>query len=232
MIRRLSAPQSVRAFACGATESGKTTLLRHLLIDRMKRVLIVDRTGEWAERDGATIIGLPELREELSRCARLRSWRLVASLDEEEAHQLARILVPPSNPLGGYCYAIGGMLLADDEIDQFAGHGAASSITGLWQRGRHAGLSIAAASQRPALVHRTVTAQSRWLLVCATHEPADLLYLSKLLSPDAFAQLKELQPYHAIMWNARDRSGWLLNPDRQRIAPLGNAARQVLQKIS
>lgn len=229
MIRRLSAPASVRVFACGATESGKTTLLRNLLIDRVRRALILDRTGEWSQSE-AVVIGLPALRDELRRCIRARSWRIVASLDDDEAAELAGILVPPGNPLAGYCYAIGGMLLADDEIDQFAGQSAPAVVTGLWQRGRHAGLSIAAASQRPALVHRTVTAQSRWILICATHEPGDLAYLAKLLSADALVQLRELPPYHAIMWNSRDRGGWLLNPKHERIAPLGSASRQLAGK--
>jgi DNA helicase HerA-like ATPase len=209
---------SVRAFACGMSGSGKSTLLRQLFIERAPRVLIVDATGEWDRAgDNVTAVGLEETLVQLRAAARRKRWRLVASLDPEEVGELARLLVPAQNARAGLVRALGGCALALDETDLIAPQGAPPEIRALWQRGRHAGLSIFAATQSPALVHRIVTGQSRWLAVCRVSEPRELEYLARTLPRAAADQLERLDGFQAVLLDRDSRRSYLL--ELRRDAP-------------
>lgn len=222
----LTASDSERAIAVGMTRSGKTYTLRRIFIDRYPRVLVNDRIGEWKDWKGAHhAVGLDETLALLEAAAKRRTWRIVTSgLEEEELASLARLLVPPGGPYTGYAYAVGGMALALDEADETARQGAAREVLAMWNRGRHAGLSIFAATQRPSGVARIVTAMSRWVIVCQLGEPADLRYLQATLSADAYAAAESLPWHYTIMWDRQNRLGYLLNESRRIVRRFGNIA--------
>lgn len=215
----MSPPPSSRAFACGVTGTGKTHLLRELWIERAPRVLLLDHLGEWGAPDA---FDLRQLVERLRQAAGRDRWRIVASLDPEEVAKLAEILIPFGDARGkSFAAAVGGMALALDEADQLAGRSCDRRISGLWRRGRHVGLSIYAATQRPADVHRAVTSQSQWIAVTKVYEPRDMLYLSQLLTPDAMDALGEVPQYGALLWEQAKRSGYIVDAGRHILRHVG-----------
>ena len=218
--RRPAPPPSLRATVAGASSSGKSTLLRNLFIARHPRTIVLAHTAEWGEPHALSI---GELRRELRKVAGRELWRLVASLELAELEELAELLAPRDLTRRPLAAALGGCALAVDELADVAGRGAPDAIAALWRRGRHAGLSIFGATQRPAEVIRTVTANSTWLAVCQTHEPADLDYWRKLLPAPVFAEIGQLPQYGALLWHTADRRGAVLDRDLKLLRPVGQA---------
>lgn len=177
-------PRSLRVFACGATGSGKTSLLRRYWADVAPRLLLCDATGEWGQPEAETVHGVLEAIRGRVRMGAAR-WRIVAALPPEHLEALAHKLVPPGAARRGLATALGGVAIMLDEVDLVAPHGASQDILGLWRRGRHAGLSIYAATQRPATCARDVTAQSDVIVALATHEARDVAYLRRVLGDAA-----------------------------------------------
>jgi DNA helicase HerA-like ATPase len=217
----MSAPvNSERAFAMGVTGSGKTTLLRKLFVARAPRVIALDVTGEWEADPGFPHVArsLDGLLRALEHFAtrKERRWHIAAQLSDEETQELAQLLVPETAPRSGLCQAYRGIAIAVDEADTFAPQSAPPAVRALWRRGRHAGLSIYAATQRPSAVHRDVTSQSRWLIVAQTHEGRDLAYLRQLLPAEPYRALERLPRYHAVLFDALYRRAFLLD-ERQEI---------------
>lgn len=215
-------PASERIFACGSTGSGKTQFLRDVFLPRHPRALILDATGEWEREKGVRVAyGFPELLAELRRAAGARRWRIVASLDDADVPKLAALLCPTTSAKNGsLALALGGVALLSDELATVAGHDAPAEVRALWRMGRHVGLSILGATQRPAECARVCTAMARWLVVCALHEPNDVKYLAKQLPRAAIGALGELPQYGAILWDNISRRGWLLDKDRRAVRAL------------
>ncbi len=202
-------PPSLRAFVSGTTGSGKSTLLRNLFVARYPRSIILAHTPDWGEPDA---LSLGQLAGRLRKVAGRDLWRIVVALDEpEEISELAELLAPRSLARRSLALAFGGVALVVDELAEIAGRAADSHITGLWRRGRHAGLTIFGGTQRPADVARIVTAMSQWLAVCATHEPADLAYFRGILPPPAMQAIDQLPPYGALLWETATRSGSVID---------------------
>jgi hypothetical protein len=214
-------PPSQRIFVTGGTGSGKSKLLRDLWLPRVPRALILDHTGEWEQLKGAQIAeSFPALLRELRRAAARPRWRVVAHLTQDDRERLADLLVPAVVKRGSYALEVGGMALVDDEVSQTADGSSPPKVRGLWERGRHAGLTILAATQRPAQVARIVTSQSQWLGVCRLHEPNDVKYLRDALSPEAIAALEQLPEYGAILWDNRVRTGYVIDKHRRVVRRL------------
>lgn len=221
----MSAPvASLRAVAVGATGTGKSTLLRELFVARAPRVVALDVTGEW-ERGGAPHVArsLDGLLNALEHFAskRARRWLIAAQLGAGEVEELAPLLVPESGSAKGLAAIFGGLALAVDEVDTFAPQSAPPEIRNLWQRGRHAGLSIFAATQRPSACHRIVTSQSQFVAVCQLHEPRDVAYARSILPPDAYAAALALPRFHAVMLDTVHRRAWQLDAGRAIVARYG-----------
>lgn len=214
----MTPPPSLRAFVCGVTGSGKSTLLRDLFIARYPRTIILAHTAEWGEPDA---LSLPELRRTLRKVAGRGYWRVVAALEPEDAPELAELLAPRVVGRPSFAQAVGGVALAVDEVDVIAGRSCAPEVAALWRRGRHAGLSIFAATQRPADVNRVVTSQSQWLGLCRTHEPRDLAYLGSIIPADALRALEQLPEYGALLWETATRAGAVLDKDLRLVRRVG-----------
>lgn len=225
----MSAPvPSTRAVAMGITGSGKTTILRSLFVDPAPRVIALDVTGEWEGLPGfphvaRSLDGLLRALEHFGR-ERARRWHIAAQLGDDETQELARLLVPEMAPRTGLAAAWNGLALAVDEADTFAPQSAESHVRALWKRGRHAGLSIYAATQRASSCHRDVTSQSRWLVVTQTHEPRDLAYLRSLLPAAAYQAVEQLPRYHAVLFDALHRRAYELDPAHKIAAAFSASA--------
>jgi len=222
-----AAPRSVRVLACGMTESGKDFLLRRLFLDRYPRALILDPLNEWPQEraDFGRIYRVQraqDLRPTLARAVRDGArWRIYAALGAGAAPDLARCLVPEVlRPIGAFPLHVGGMALYAGELDLFAPTTAGEEVVGLWRRGRHVGLSIFAASQRPHGISRIVTSMSGWLLITKTIEPRDLAYLRGFIPPGAHAEVLTLPWLWAVLVDTR-AGRWYVLDDKQRRAREG-----------
>lgn len=204
---------STRVFAAGATGSGKTHFLRTQVIPGTPRAVFVDFVGEWERRRrelrGRVVVAtsLGDAARALRDVARVREWSLIVQCDPAEFPALARLLVPAKftdhEPV--YARAVGGLALVCDELDLLAPHNAPPEVLGLWRRGRHAGLSIYAATQTPASVHPIVRGMSRYLVLCQMHEPNAVRYFAATVPPDVLARLTTLPPHEVLLFDAHTR---------------------------
>lgn|SRR5690606_26147413 len=178
-------PPTFRYFITGRTGSGKTSRMVRDVLSRVPRLILVDQTGEWFGRpapnkgERVEAPSLPEVVPALRRLARHRRWCLVTTLDPEELEELRQVLMPAGKLRDGPAVMMGGLTIALDEVDQVIGPGT-SPLRHLWRRGRHAGISIAAASQRIGNVSKEVTSQSDLIAVMAVHDAGDQDYLRSL----------------------------------------------------
>ncbi len=194
-------PISERLFVTGRSGSGKTHYITEAWLPRLPRVLIVDMTEEWAQLPaihtqgpGATIRALYEVADRAE-------WRIVADLDEEEVRRVAALLVPRGQTRTGYVSSIGGMALYLDEVDMLMGHSyCPRELRSLWRRGRHAGLTVLAATQRPGAVNKEVSAQSSEITIFSLTDPNDRAYLRRLVGPGDIARVEEWigRRYHYV----------------------------------
>jgi hypothetical protein len=205
------------------TESGKDYLLRRLFLDRYPRALILDPLGEWPRDRGDwrtyRVQAAGELRPTLARAVRDGSrWRVYAALGGDAGPELARILVPEVLGVGSaFPLHVGGMALYSPELDQLAPTSAPPEVVGLWRRGRHVGLSIFGASQRPHGIGRIVTAMSGWLVITKTIEPRDLAYLRGFIPAPAHAEVVALPWRWAVLVDTRGGRWWVLDDAQKTV---------------
>lgn len=172
---------TLRVIATGRTLSGKTEWIWRRYLRRVPRLLIVDTIGEWAASRAASIagahftVGVEETLDCIATIAPDDTWRIVADLEREELVELADVLAPrriEASPVP----ALGGMAIYLDEVDLLVPLGDAR-LGGLWRRGRHVGLSVYAATQRPSSVNKEVSAMVDVYGVLPLDEVRDVQYL-------------------------------------------------------
>lgn len=172
---------TLRVIACGRTLSGKTEWLYRRYLSMEPRLLIVDTIGEWSTSrhvEGAiTTSGTADTLAALRDLAEigLTEWVIIADLDRDELVALMERLAPRrigDSPVP----ALGGMAIYLDEVDLLVPVQDAR-LAGLWRRGRHIGLSVYAATQRPASVSKEVSAMVDVYAVLALDEVRDVDYL-------------------------------------------------------
>lgn len=182
-------PPTFRYFITGRTQSGKTRRMEADVLERMPRVLMVDQTGEWFGRtpsNGARMLEVYNLEQTIRGLRELSGrsrWWLCTTLNSEELEQLRGVLMPEGNLTRGPAVAMGGITVALDEVDRVIGAGV-SPLRDFWRRGRHAGISVAAATQRIGNVSKEVTSQCDVIGVMALHDPNDCRYLAGLMGEE------------------------------------------------
>lgn len=216
----MARPPSERVTAACATECGKTEFLRrHFLTgQRAARLLVVDRTGEWFEKEphAPSAVGLQPTIRLLDEYAHKSRWRIITSLSNEEVEQLGGALVGIPDTRDGYAFNVGGMGLYLPEVELLVPMtGASEALRSLWRRGSHAGLSIYADAQRVSNLSKEVTSQCRWMVFLHLDEPADIKYLyDSLGSRMAPPVVKWIQGtrYAAALFDKRRRVVHLIDP--------------------
>lgn len=211
-------PFSERVLVSGQTESGKTFFLVKRVLPRHKRVLILDRTGEWYVREpqAPSCTDLRQCFALLDEYSTRDRWRIIASLDNDDARILATRLVGVPDIRAGYAYNVGGMALVLSEVDLLVPvANAPPELRNLWRRGSHAGLSILADTQRPANVSKEATSQCKQLVFFVLYEPNDLDYVRKQLGvvyPHS-RQWLDGPDYRCVVWDQHTRELALVNPN-------------------
>ena len=211
-------PPSERVFVTGVSGSGKTEFIYRRVLPRFPRLLLIDQTGEWSQRfpDRGIVYGYDATVAKLREQVGYREWWVFAYLEKEELERLAeKVLVPVPNPRKGFSANVGGMALYLDEVDVVCPNSRTTpALQHLWRRGRHASLSVVAASQRPAQVSKEVVSQCNQIVTLAQHEPNDVAYLTKLLGKPVAAQMlahvNRVQ-YGAFVWYTLEGRGEMLD---------------------
>ena len=229
-----AAAAAAHVFATGITGSGKSHTLRELFLTRYPRSLVIDAMGEHAAKPaaapGSKVYIANDVQTVLHAMRRAPAegarWQIIANIDPRDVQQLVPVLVPPVVQAGNaYPLHVRGMALLCDELDLIAPSNAKPDVVGLWRRGRHLGLSILAATQRPAGVSRLATAMCQYLVVCKTTEPSDVDYLRDFMPAAAHAELQRLQWQWTVLVETASGRWWLLDKGRKIIRQgAGNAA--------
>ncbi len=156
------------------------------------RLVVIDQTGEWMEQAASigavTAETYDQLLELLTKNAHAPRFRIIAELEPEDVEELGRVLVPVPGIHRSPVIAMGGMTLMLDEVDRVVSAGYQGSLRDIWRRGRHAGLNVLAASQRPSNVSKEVTSNCDVIAVLALHEPNDADYLAQLMGKQRAAE--------------------------------------------
>jgi len=198
----------------GRTGCGKTQLIAKRLGPRHARRITLDSTGECEELYPRAFraFGLTQVLDALEswHAADLRAWHLIATLTHEEVGKLVRVLAPPYDGQSpSLSLGLGGVCLEMFEVDMYVPNSGSGNDTGrallhAIVRGRHVGLSILGATQRPSQCHRSLTSQSHYVVSFAVHEPRDKKWLQEV-GGDRFAEIAagELGEYESVWLNTR-----------------------------
>lgn len=173
----------------GATGSGKTRLLARVLGPRHRRRITFDTVGECEDLYPLAhrAFGLSRVYSALERWAEagLEDWHLIAILSREEIGELVWKLNPIyDGTTRGLAQMWGGVCLESFEVDVLMpvnddGSSTRAAMFNAFARGRHSGLSLLCATQRPAQCGRMVTSQSQYIITFNMSEPGDVRWLEK-----------------------------------------------------
>jgi hypothetical protein len=205
-------PRSIVATALGKRGSGKTAWLHRNVIARLPHVLIIDRTGEWPEKEPGALqaIGLDQTLAALQACVGLARWRIVASLETDDVAELMEILVPLGGARESIAVRIGGLAVVVDEVHTFLTPQSAGALLRPYRVGRHAGITMIAADQAPASVNKEIVRASDVVAIFRVNRtaPRDLEYLVDIMGGEDAERL--------LAWNReRDYRYGLWFPDRE-----------------
>lgn len=225
----------------GRTGSGKTQLLAKFVGARHKRRITIDLLGEcvalYPEAIRAdSLVKIVRVMELLHKND-VDEWHIVASIDVPEVGQLLQLLTPTGS---GSAYSLsavwGGIALEIFELDLVApvdrsNAATREAIRTAYARGRHYGLSILAATQRPHMIDRIATAQSTHVVTFQMHEPADLKFL-KNVGGQRFAELARvgLQQYQSAWYDAKTGIIRILSQDYEHWRELPSESAPVVGK--
>jgi len=218
----------------GRTGSGKTQLIAQHIGPRHARRITLDMVGECAalyphahKADSlAKVLRLMRAFHEHS----VSRWHIVAALDVKEIGKLVRILAPTgSGAKHSLAAAWGGIALEIFELDLVAPVDRSEAATReairtAYARGRHFGLSILAATQRPHMIDRIATAQSTYVVTFQMHEPNDLAWLERV-GGKRFAEAARvgLGQYESAWYAARTGDMYALSADYRDFRPIALA---------
>lgn len=205
-------------FVTGPKGSGKSYLIDEYFTTHAPRVIRLDFVGDVAEKypDMPEAVGYDELLSTLRgfNRDRLPRWSVVAVFPEHRMHELPTLfakLVPPyegRGRAGGISRAFGGIALECTECDIIlpnANSAATGAARNMLKRGRHEGLDLYLATQRPAECNRLCTAMADYTIALHTHEPRDLDYLSRGVGEDFAAMVRALPEYHSAWFRRKGR---------------------------
>lgn len=203
----------------GPKGSGKSRFLSDL-VARVPRVLTLDITGEAREVYPSALgpfFGLRDTLAALHRAAHFPGWHVIAALDDAEVPALFARLVPRydgrTRPLAA---ALGGIAVECGEVDMIAPSGRTPpEVLSAWRRGRHAGLSLFTATQRPAAAARDVSAQADVIASFQVSEPRDVAFIADMMGSAAAEAVQTLPPYHAAVYTRRLAAVALLDENRR-----------------
>ena len=83
-------PETIRVFIAGVSGSGKSTAAWTLYLSKYPRRLLLDQTGEWADRADVVVTSVPELSWALKKYAPSGRWTISLETDFEALPELVK----------------------------------------------------------------------------------------------------------------------------------------------
>lgn len=214
---------SRRVIAVGRTLSGKTEWVWRRYVRREPRVLIID-PGEWRVKhqrgaipNAMVVSGADGIRDALLEVAETRQshWCIIADADRDELEEVQELLIPAGRWEESPVPRLGGMAIFMDEVD-ISIPLRDSRLAGFNRRGRHVGLSVYMATQRPGSVNKEATSMADWIGILSLDEVSDVKYLRDRLGREkadkALAWANSGQ-YRAALFHPPTGQLWLLPPE-------------------
>ena len=167
----------------GKKGSGKSYLAREIIED-WPRVIVLDTMAEY---------DFPRRAWGFDECC-----RLLVEIAEEKRYKvsLSGIDAEEGVALLGVLWEFDDTLIVIEEAALYCSpYQMPPEIANLALRGRHRGISQLYTSQRPATIHRSISAQADLVIAFRQHEQRDISYLKSVLGDEAEA-LRDLPDYH------------------------------------
>lgn len=207
----------------GATGSGKTRLLAKCLGPRHRRRITFDTVGECEELYPLAhrAFGLTRVYSALERWADagLEDWHLIAILTHEEIGELVWKLNPVyDGTTRGLAEMWGGVCIETFEVDVLMpvtenGSPTRAAMLNAFARGRHSGLSMLCATQRPAQCGRIVTSQSQYIITFGMSEPGDVRWLQNAGGRELAEVAQRLGRFESAWFEKDTRRIYVHDPD-------------------
>ena len=189
--------QNLILFIVGRKGSGKSTLLLRILAD-YPRVYMLDTNEEYgteqrfevAQGFGPCVAAITDSVQEPKFRLSLRVF------DSDEFVPLIRLIdtVPDC------------VIAVEEAADYCTPSKLPPELSHLLRTGRHRQISQIYTTQRPADVHRSVTANADLVIAFQSHEPRDLAYFRSLGGKGADDRVRDLPDYKVIAFGKRDRA--------------------------
>jgi len=187
-----------RVLAVGRTESGKSYYLRNAICRRSPRVLHLDVMGEAHKEASPRAVQVEGLRATLDAlvvAADYTRWDIWAFIREPDQLQAlaTRLVYKPTLAEPSLAELLGGLVLECSEVSTLAPlRGTPPDVSGLWSWGRHRGLSIAAATQHPALCDVRVRAMSEYVVLFTLTDAASLRWVRENMGEELVPVVRRL----------------------------------------
>jgi hypothetical protein len=216
--------RNVVAFAAGPSQCGKSRALWDLMVSKFQRRVSFDFVGEVLRFNpqAVRVFSYEEFRRELVKAASRPAWHIAISVDHARipdiAPKICRLLVPPvtSADRASFSRAVGGICIDCSEADYLAPNGRTTpEVAALFQRGRHDWVSLAMATQHPALVDRQVTNNAQFLLAFQSAESVVLGYWKRTTSAAVAELISELPKFHCAYIVKPAQQVYLLDDERR-----------------
>ena len=171
----------------GASGSGKSTAIKHLLNkEKPKRLIIIDPMGEYAKYAQP----VPTIKELLTKCNQKSfavSFKTSRLNPEDQFETICDI-----------AYSLGDLWMLAEELQMFtkAGH-APPSWSDCSMRGRHRGLTVIGATQRPAVIDKNFFGNCTKIRTGRLNYKADIVTMADVLNVSK-ADVQNLLPFHYI----------------------------------
>jgi hypothetical protein len=171
----------------GASGSGKSTAIKQLVRkEKPKRLIIIDPMGEYAQFAEP----VPTIKDLLTK-VRQKSFNV--------SFKTSRL-----NPVDQFeiicdiAYTMGDMWLLPEELQMFTKAGSAPpSWSDCTLRGRHRGLTLIGATQRPAVIDKNFFGNCTKIRTGRLNYKADIVTMADVLNVPK-AQVQNLLPFHYI----------------------------------
>lgn len=209
---------------CGPKGCGKSTLVRELVAEH-PRSLILDTAGDYeAKRDRCEIVS-----------GREAAIRAVAACEDRERFRLAVRAVPRDcADVLAVAFELSDFLLVVEEASVYCTPAdLPDEMAMIVLQGRHRQIDQVFVTQRPSLVHRTVTSQSDLIVCFRQHEPRDLLYLRQVAGEEFSERCRRLPKFAVAVYGDPELYPWpiaerVLKSPAPRETPADSAGETIL----
>lgn len=194
----------------GVTGCGKSTLTREVALSSFSRIIIFDRMKEWSEPGFLVVKNFKEFLAEYQK-----NFKTVKIIVQFRPGISQKEMVQEADKILNYIYdheQAGGIGVVFEEVWLYAElHDCPDSIREVLLTGRHKSISLISNSQKPALVSKIVTGQSRHMFVGQHFDPRDKMFFQ------SYGILESPQKYSWVYFCGGEKTTFTLEKPKAKI---------------